>query len=119
NASVWTSDLERARRIASRIVCGGVAINNVLTASANFALPFGGAKQSGIGRYHGPYGLYAFSNIKALMIEKGKKQKEMNWYPYSREKYRLFLKTFKSLFSEKTIDKLKGLPTMIKLMRKG
>ncbi|RLF39707.1 MAG: aldehyde dehydrogenase [Thermoplasmata archaeon] len=119
NASVWTSDLERAKRIASRIVCGGVAINNVLTASANFALPFGGAKQSGIGRYHGPYGLYAFSNIKALMIEKGKKQKEMNWYPYSSEKYRLFLKTFKSLFSEKTIDKLKGIPTMIKLMRKG
>ncbi|MCD6572078.1 MAG: aldehyde dehydrogenase family protein [Thermoplasmata archaeon] len=117
NASVWSDDIDRAVRIARQIKCGGVAINNALTASANFALPFGGTKQSGMGRYHGPYGLYAFSNIKAVMIEKGKKETEINWYPFGKEKYERFLTTFKSLFSEKTVDKIKGLPAMIKLMR--
>ncbi|RLF43649.1 MAG: aldehyde dehydrogenase, partial [Thermoplasmata archaeon] len=72
---------------------------------------------SGIGRYHGEYGLYTFSNIKAVMMEKGKKRKEINWYPYTKEKYERFLQTFKSLFSERLIDKIKGLPAMMKLMR--
>jgi len=117
NASVWTSDKNKAIRVSKEIVTGGVAINNALTASANFALPFGGAKQSGIGRYHGPYGLYAFSNIKAVMIEKGKKNHDIQWYPFRKEKYERFLTAFKSLFSDKTSEKLKGLPSMMKLMR--
>lgn len=117
NACVWTSDKEKALRVAGEIVTGGVAINNALTSSANFALPFGGAKQSGIGRYHGSYGLHAFSNIKAVMYEKGSKDQDIQWYPFRIDKYRRFLTTFKSLFSEKTSQKIKGLPNMIKLLR--
>jgi len=117
NASVWTADKEKALRVSGEIVTGGVAINNALTSSANFALPFGGAKQSGIGRYHGPYGLHAFSNIKAVMYEKGSKDQDIQWYPFRKDKYKRFLATFKSLFSEKTMDKIKGLPNMIKLLR--
>lgn len=117
NASVWSTDKEKALRVSGEIVTGGVAINNALTSSANFALPFGGAKQSGIGRYHGPYGLHAFSNIKAVMYEKGSKDQDIQWYPFRKDKYKRFLATFKSLFSEKTMDKIKGLPNMIKLLR--
>ncbi len=89
----------------------------MLTSSANFALPFGGAKESGTGRYHGPYGLYTFSNIKAVLVEKDKKDYEVNWYPFRSDKYERFLTTFKSLFSEVIMDKMKGLPSMLKLMR--
>jgi len=117
NASVWTADKEKALRVSGEIVTGGVAINNALTSSANFALPFGGAKQSGIGRYHGPYGLHAFSNIKAVMYEKGSKDQDIQWYPFRKDKYQRFLATFKSLFSEKISEKIKGLPNMIKLLR--
>ena len=117
NASVWTADKEKALRVSGEIVTGGVAINNALTSSANFALPFGGAKQSGIGRYHGPYGLHAFSNIKAVMYEKGSKDHDIQWYPFRKDKYQRFLATFKSLFSEKISEKIKGLPNMIKLLR--
>ena len=117
NASVWTTDKEKALRVAGDIVTGGVAVNNALTSSANFALPFGGAKESGIGRYHGSYGLHAFSNIKAVMYEKGLKDQDIQWYPFRKDKYQRFLATFKSLFSEKTSEKIKGLPNMIKLLR--
>ncbi len=117
NASVWTADKGKALRVAGDIVTGGVAINNALTSSANFALPFGGVKESGFGRYHGSYGLHAFSNIKAVMYEKGSKDQDIQWYPFRKDKYQRFLATFKSLFSEKTSEKIKGLPNMIKLLR--
>jgi hypothetical protein len=52
-----------------------------------------------------------------VIIEKGKKSKDINWYPFRADKYERFLTTFKSLFSEKITAKLKGLPAMMKLMR--
>ena len=117
NASVWTKDRDKAVQISRAIITGGVSINNALMVQGNFNLPYGGVKQSGIGRYHGPYGLHTFSNIKAVIIEKGKKPKDINWYPFRADKYERFLTTFKSLFSEKITAKLKGLPAMMKLMR--
>jgi acyl-CoA reductase-like NAD-dependent aldehyde dehydrogenase len=117
NASVWTKNRDKAVQVSRAIITGGVSINNALMVQANFNLPYGGVKQSGFGRYHGPYGLHTFSNIKAVIIEKGKKTKDINWYPFRADKYERFLTTFKSLFSEKTTAKLKGLPSMMKLMR--
>ena len=117
NASVWSHDKNKALEVTKQITTGGISINNVLVTSANFALPFGGAKQSGIGRYHGPYGLHAFSNIKAVLVEKDKKDNEINWYPFRSDKYERFLTVFKALFSEKTSEKIKGLPSMIRLLR--
>jgi aldehyde dehydrogenase (NAD+) len=72
NASVWTKDKAKALRVSRTLITGGVSINNALMVQANFNLPYGGVKQSGFGRYHGPYGLHTFSNIKAVIIEKGK-----------------------------------------------
>jgi len=117
NASVWTKDKAKALRISRAVITGGVSVNNALMVQANFNLPYGGVKQSGFGRYHGPYGLHTFSNIKAVIIEKGTKPKEINWYPFRAEKYQRFLTTFQSLFSEKITGKLKGLPSMMRLMR--
>jgi delta 1-pyrroline-5-carboxylate dehydrogenase len=117
NASVWTKDEAKALRISRALITGGVSVNNALMVQANFNLPYGGVKQSGFGRYHGPYGLHTFSNIKAVIIEKGTKPKDINWYPFRADKYQRFLTTFQSLFSEKITDKIKGLPSMMRLMR--
>jgi len=89
-ASVWSKDLERAKRVAATLRVGGVSINNVMLTEGNPALPFGGTKQSGFGRYKGGDGLRAFSNLKSVLIDKDSKKIEANWYPYTAEKYRLF-----------------------------
>lgn len=90
SASVWSADLERADRVTRAIETGNVSINNVLATQGNSALPFGGIKDSGFGRYKGPFGLYSFCNIKSVMVDKQSSKVELNWYPYSKQKYELF-----------------------------
>lgn len=89
-ASVWSRDLERARRVAAALRVGGVSINNVMLTEGNPALPFGGVGESGFGRFKGEAGLHAFSNLKSVLIDKDSRKIEANWFPYTREKYELF-----------------------------
>lgn len=99
SASVWSKDIKRAKRVASRLVTGNVSINNVMLTEANPALPFGGVKESGFGRYKGEFGLLAFSNIKSVLIDADSRKIEANWYPYTKEKYSLFSRMMVALFS--------------------
>ncbi|MEH7306123.1 aldehyde dehydrogenase family protein [Neobacillus drentensis] len=97
NASVWTKDKNKARRVASKLVSGAVVINDAIISIANHGLPFGGTKQSGIGRYHGEAGLRIFCHEKAIVEDSGRKISEIHWYPY-KGKFPLFLQLFKSYF---------------------
>jgi hypothetical protein len=65
---------------------------------ANPDMPFGGEKQSGIGRYHGPEGLRALSRQKAVMISGGRLGREINWFPYSRRVQRALRSTIRALY---------------------
>lgn len=100
NASVWTKEKDKARRVASKLVSGAVVINDVIITVANHGLPFGGTKESGIGRYHAEGGLRIFCHEKAIMEDLGLMNSEIQWYPY-KGKYPLFLNLFKNYFGEK------------------
>ena len=63
HAYVFGSDPVRARRIASRLEAGRVSINGGYEPIS----PFGGFKQSGLGREYGPYGLEGFLEPRSLM----------------------------------------------------
>ncbi|HXH75617.1 MAG TPA: aldehyde dehydrogenase family protein [Bacteriovoracaceae bacterium] len=99
SASVWTHDKERALRVASKIVTGNISINNVMLSEGNHALPFGGVKDSGIGRYKGVHGLRSFCNMKSVLADSDSKKIEANWYPYTPLKYTLFTGLTQALFS--------------------
>ncbi|MFC3499810.1 aldehyde dehydrogenase family protein [Micromonospora krabiensis] len=62
-AYVFSADTERARRVATQIEAGTVLINR---AFGDPDAPFGGVKQSGIGREHGAYGLENFLEPRAV-----------------------------------------------------
>lgn len=115
SASVWSGDLARGERVARQIVTGNVSINNVLATQGNSALPFGGTKDSGFGRYKGPHGLYSFSNVKSILIDKQSGKQEVNWYPYTAEKYALISTMIDHLYAGGTLNFIKGLLTGMKL----
>jgi aldehyde dehydrogenase (NAD+) len=61
--AVYTSDPDRAIGVASRIRTGTVAINCL---GMSHAYPFGGYKDSGVGRCHGPEGFMEFFETKTI-----------------------------------------------------
>ena len=64
-ASIYSSDIENAKKIARQIQSGSVAIN---MAGISFMQPFGGYKQSGWGRECGPEGIMEFTQIKQVVV---------------------------------------------------
>ncbi|RYP44541.1 hypothetical protein DL768_008990 [Monosporascus sp. mg162] len=68
-AAVFTTDLERAHRVAAEIEAGMVWVNS--SQDCDPRIPFGGVKQSGIGRELGEAGLEAHSQIKAVHVNMG------------------------------------------------
>lgn len=87
NASVWSTDMVRANRVASQLSVGNWAINDVIKNIGHPALPFGGVKQSGFGRYHGAEGLRNFTYPVSGLINRSRLPREPNWFPYSEQGY--------------------------------
>lgn len=79
-ANVYTRDLANAVKCMRELRAGTVWINDPLT--DNDAGPFGGFKQSGLGRELGREGLEAFQETKHVHMETKIERKEW-WYPYS------------------------------------
>lgn len=65
SAYVWTTNLGNAHALARKLRSGSVKING---SGMEFALPFGGFRQSGLGREHGRHGVEAFTETKAVMV---------------------------------------------------
>ena len=66
-AGVWTRDGGRQLRMARKLRCGQVFVNNY-GAGGGIELPFGGVKHSGHGREKGFEALYGFSSLKTVAI---------------------------------------------------
>jgi acyl-CoA reductase-like NAD-dependent aldehyde dehydrogenase len=66
SGSLWTRDVGRALRVARAIDTGTLSVNS--HSSVRYWTPFGGSKQSGIGRELGPDALDAFCDIKNVFI---------------------------------------------------
>jgi acyl-CoA reductase-like NAD-dependent aldehyde dehydrogenase len=62
---VWSADQERAKRVARRLRTGQVEVNG---GSFNPSAPFGGYRQSGVGREYGRYGFEEFLEVKAIQL---------------------------------------------------
>jgi phenylacetaldehyde dehydrogenase len=65
-ASVWTNNIGKALRVAERLEAGTVWINSHSVVDPN--MPFGGFKQSGIGREHGRSAIEAYTESKSICI---------------------------------------------------
>jgi succinate-semialdehyde dehydrogenase/glutarate-semialdehyde dehydrogenase len=72
NASVWTSDVELGHRVAARLQCGTVNVNEAYAAAwASTDAPMGGFKDSGLGRRHGAEGILKYTDSQTIAIQRG------------------------------------------------
>ncbi|MFG2825256.1 aldehyde dehydrogenase family protein [Kitasatospora sp. NPDC048365] len=66
SGSIWTRDVGRALRVARAVEAGNLSVNS--HSSVRYWTPFGGFKQSGLGRELGPDALHAFTETKNVFI---------------------------------------------------
>ncbi|MCL1972064.1 MAG: aldehyde dehydrogenase family protein [Endomicrobia bacterium] len=115
-ASIWAKDLKKAEKISEYITAGSIGINEWIKGVAEPAIPFGGLKNSGYGRYHCDEGVQFFSDKISILKSKSKNTSEINWLPYEPEMYKdfktavLFLSGVKKIGPGvlKSLNKIKG-----------
>ncbi|HLL07985.1 MAG TPA: aldehyde dehydrogenase family protein [Nocardioidaceae bacterium] len=66
SGSIWTRDLGRALRVARAVEAGNLSVNS--HSSVRYSTPFGGFKQSGLGRELGPDALDSFTELKNVFL---------------------------------------------------
>ncbi len=69
SGSIWTRDLGRALRVSRGIEAGNLSVNS--HSSVRYSTPFGGFKQSGLGRELGPDALDSFTEVKNVFYATG------------------------------------------------
>jgi acyl-CoA reductase-like NAD-dependent aldehyde dehydrogenase len=69
SGSLWTRDLGRALRVSRAVETGALSVNS--HSSVRYWTPFGGMKQSGLGRELGPDALLSFTDVKNVFLATG------------------------------------------------
>ena len=110
DAYVFTKDIAKGRHIAERLEAGTVMINDVLFTHAAPETPWGGVKDSGVGRVHSDDGLRDLCEAYHVNYPRVPSTKsEPFWYPYSEGRYRMLRQATKALFSDTMGARLKAL----------
>jgi acyl-CoA reductase-like NAD-dependent aldehyde dehydrogenase len=109
NASVWSRDEAKAKRMAEEgFDSGNAAVNDCLLNYAIAGLPFGGVKDSGMGRTHGEEGLREFSKIKGVVVDRLGIKQELTWFPYHKNTFKYLKKAMHLIYGNGLIEKLKA-----------
>jgi acyl-CoA reductase-like NAD-dependent aldehyde dehydrogenase len=88
SASVF-GEKERAERIARRVECGAVNVNDVVVNYLAMDVPMGGWKDSGIGFRHGEYGIKKYCRPESVVVTRMSGKREPTWFPYSKGRRQL------------------------------
>lgn len=121
-ASVWTRSKKTAAWMAERLEAGTVTINDHMFSFIEPAAIWGGIKQTGMGRSHGPFGLQELVNIKFVSFDFLKKKKQLWWFPYDRGLMTLLRKSAVLFYHNRVREKLKTLFSLmldLKRVREG
>jgi acyl-CoA reductase-like NAD-dependent aldehyde dehydrogenase len=108
-ASVWTKNRRKGHEIASRLEVGSVTINDHLMSHGLAETPWGGWKESGIGRTHGYIGLEEMTQPRCVVddILPGV-QKNMWWHPHNKKVYDGLKGVLEFLYSKKIRKRISG-----------
>lgn len=107
-ASIWTRDVRKGIAMAKKIQAGTVTINDSIFTAGLAETPWGGVKQSGIGRVHSDIGLKEFVQPKHINYERFS-VKPFWWFPYTANSYETALSFAGVVGAPKLSGKIKSL----------
>jgi acyl-CoA reductase-like NAD-dependent aldehyde dehydrogenase len=110
-ASIWTTDLARAQRLAERLDVGVVTINNHAFSGAIAALPWSGTGETGFGVANGPEALSTFVRPRSVIVDASGAM-EAFWMPFDRTLWNLG-----NLLADAQVGRLRGAWRLPLLMR--
>jgi len=116
-ASVWTRDIGRGRRVASRIEAGTVMVNEVLYTHGIAQTPWGGVKQSGLGRTHGRLGLLEMVAPHHVHVNRLARMQDVWWFSYTPGAASLFRSLARRFASGSLLQTLLISPQMLARLR--
>lgn len=117
-ASVWTKDLVKGRRFALRMPGGSVLINNVAYTYGLGATPWGGSKESGVGRTHGQFGFMELVEFQHIHEDKAGYEQDPWWSPYDEEKAKVVEEMVRSMYSGSSSLPMSTLLRMRRIMKR-
>ena len=117
--SVWSKNKTRAERIARQINAGAVNINDHMMSHGMAETPWGGFKNSGIGRTHGKSGFDEMTQTKVIVRDilpfAGR---NLWWQPYDKKSFNGFLGGLKLSFGKSIKDRISGLFAITRIMNR-
>jgi acyl-CoA reductase-like NAD-dependent aldehyde dehydrogenase len=98
NASVWTRNKHKGAELAKAIQSGCVVVNDCMVTYGVTESPFGGVKESGIGRVNGEMGLKGYCVTQSIVVDRWGRKTEPLWYPYTEKKIALLKRMMRFLW---------------------
>jgi acyl-CoA reductase-like NAD-dependent aldehyde dehydrogenase len=115
--SVWSRSWGAAEKLARRLQAGVVTINDHLMSHGLAETPWGGFKQSGIGRTHGAIGFAEMTQPKVIVHDiLPFARRNMWWYPHGKGLYRGLLGALQFLYGRSLSHRLKGLWQLLRIV---
>lgn len=99
-SSIWSKNTKKAKEIALKLESGVTTINDHIYTHALTETPWGGWKESGIGRTHGEAGLKEMTHLKVVNWDTVPLKRNFFWFPFDRKTY-LGIKSVLDILSTK------------------
>lgn len=117
--SVWTKNSKRGEGLARQIKAGVVSINDHLMSHGLAETPWGGFKQSGIGRTHGALGFDEMTQTTTIVKDiLPFVKKNLWWHPFSKNLYEGLKGVMRLLYGNKISLRFKGTAALLKIVKR-
>ena len=115
--SVWSKNAKEAERLARQIQAGVVTINDHLMSHGLAETPWGGLKQSGIGRTHGAIGFEEMTQPQVIVHDiLPFARQNMWWHPYGKEIHDGISGAIDFLYGKPFSNRLRGVRRLLKIV---
>jgi len=117
SGSVWTRDMRKGERLARRLQAGAVMVNDHLLSHGLTETPWGGPKDSGLGRGHGAWAFEEVTQPQVVVVDWLKlARRNVFWHPYDQAMYDGLKGIMHFLYGEGLGTRLEGAIRFLKIL---